>query len=412
MPRLPNGWSLATLEEVCEVIPGQSPPGSSYNTRGDGLPFFQGKAEFGELYPKAVKWTTKPTKVAQKDDILISIRAPVGPTNLCPGDACIGRGLAALRPRRGVLARYVLYALRDNVQSLVEQATGSTFQAVSARQLRKHKIPLAPSSEQQRIVDEIEKQLTRLETGSTSLLQAAGKLRQQRASILSFASQGRLVPNEAILAESESRFFESGIILLRRILDERRNAWPKKGRYHEPAEPRISDGFRLPQEWAWSTLEQLNVASRPIAYGVLQPGEHIETGVPLVRVGDIENGKINISGLKRISPAIAARYPRTKLQGGELVITLVGAIGRTAIVPASLSGGNTARAVGVIPLTKDVRSKWVEFWFRSPEKNAEMVSKAHEVARKTLNLEDVRVTTVALPPLLNRSESWQKSSDD
>src|SRR5439155_2421519 len=150
-------WSIARLDEACEVILGQSPPGESYNTQAKGVPFFQGKAEFGKLYPQPVKWCTQPSKLAQKDDVLISVRAPVGPTNLCPQQACVGRGLAALRPRDGIPSRYVLYAIRSNVRSLVEQATGSTFDAISGSQLRAHTIPLAPSGERQRIVDEIEK---------------------------------------------------------------------------------------------------------------------------------------------------------------------------------------------------------------------------------------------------------------
>jgi type I restriction enzyme, S subunit len=121
--------------------------------------------------------------------------------------------------------------------------------------------------------------------------------------------------------------------------------------------------------------------------------------VPFVRVGDINNGKVDSSNLKRISTTIANQYPRTKLRGGELAITLVGAIGRTAIIPDSLECGNTARAVGIIPLTKQANAHWVEIWFRNPAKNAEMDAKSHEVARKTLNLEDVRVASVALPPL-------------
>jgi type I restriction enzyme S subunit len=77
---------------------------------------------------------------------------------------------------------------------------------------------------------------------------------------------------------------------------------------------------------------------------------------------------------------------------------LVGAIGRTAVIPDSLAGSNTARAVGIMPMTKLVDPHWVEIWFRNPRKIAEMTSKSHEVARKTLNLEDVRVASVALPP--------------
>ena len=125
--------------------------------------------------------------------------------------------------------------------------------------------------------------------------------------------------------------------------------------------------------------------------------------MPFVRVGDINDGKVDTQNLKHISPKIAAQYPRTKLEGGELAITLVGAIGRTAIIPASLAGGNTARAVGIVPLTKLTNAHWVEIWFRNPRKIVEMDSKSHEVARKTLNLEDVRVATVALPTLAEQT---------
>jgi type I restriction enzyme, S subunit len=135
------------------------------------------------------------------------------------------------------------------------------------------------------------------------------------------------------------------------------------------------------------------------AYGVLQPGPDVEGGVPLVRVGDIDDGIVEIAGIKRIDPKIAAQYPRTALRGGEVLITLVGAIGRTGVAPASLQGANTARAVGVIPLAAHMNPAWVEIWFRNPEKILEMTSKAHEVARKTLNLEDVRVAIVGIPPL-------------
>jgi type I restriction enzyme S subunit len=121
-------------------------------------------------------------------------------------------------------------------------------------------------------------------------------------------------------------------------------------------------------------------------------------------VGDINNGKVDLRNLKRIARKIDADYQRTRLQGGELLMTLVGAIGRTAIAPDSLAGANTARAVGVIPISDLVNAAWVELWFRSPAKSNEMVGKAHEVARKTLNLEDVRAASVPLPPLVEQAK--------
>ena len=79
------------MGEVAEIIMGQSPPSSTYNERGEGLPFFQGKAEFGELYPTPIKYCTSPTRIAEAGDVLIPVRAPVGNINLAKEKSGIGR---------------------------------------------------------------------------------------------------------------------------------------------------------------------------------------------------------------------------------------------------------------------------------------------------------------------------------
>lgn len=190
MSDLPAGWQRKPLEDVAEVILGQSPPGASYNDSGEGIPFFQGKAEFGSLYPSVHKWTTEPKKFAKKDDVLISVRAPVGPTNLAPLDCSVGRGLAALRSPDGMPTKYLLYALRASVDVLASQATGTTFAAVTGKQLRAHEIVVAPPDEQQHIVAAIEEQLSRLDAGVESLQRAKRNLAGLRASILQAAIKG------------------------------------------------------------------------------------------------------------------------------------------------------------------------------------------------------------------------------
>src|SRR5690242_6008982 len=155
---------------------GQSPPSSAYNESGEGLPFFQGKAEFTDLYPVVRKWCTAPTKIAEADDILLSIRAPVGPTNLAPSLCCIGRGLAAIRPTNEIQVRYVLYAIRAFNSKLTQLGTGSTFEAVSGDVVRAFEIPLAPLSEQKRIVSAIEQQFARLDAGVAALKRTQTKL--------------------------------------------------------------------------------------------------------------------------------------------------------------------------------------------------------------------------------------------
>lgn len=292
---------------------------------------------------------------------------------------------------------------RQWIASVVSQQVGQAN--VNGSKLKALSVPVPGFDDQRSIVSEIEKQFTRLEAGVAALRRVQANLKRYRAAVLAAACEGRLVPTEAELARAEGRPFESGQQLLARILTERRQNWQGRGKYKEPATLSAS-GYEpesLPEGWGSGTVEQLNQSNRPCAYGVLQPGEDLKDGVPFVRVGDINDGKVSQVAMKRIAPAIAAQYPRTKLHGGELAITLVGAIGRTAVIPDSLAGGNTARAVGIIPLTKLVNPHWVEIWFRNPAKVAEMTGKSHEVARKTLNLEDVRAASVALPPLVEQT---------
>ena len=148
---LPEEWQVVRLGEVCGIKMGQSPPGSTYNTNGEGLPFFQGKADFGELHPVPRVWCTLPKKVAESGEILISVRAPVGPTNIAKEKCAIGRGLAAIRPRQLADTKFLLYALRSQEDFWTQKGTGSTFQAITKTDLQQFLIPLPPLAEQRAI---------------------------------------------------------------------------------------------------------------------------------------------------------------------------------------------------------------------------------------------------------------------
>jgi type I restriction enzyme S subunit len=260
--KLPSSWRKARLEEVCDIILGQSPPGDTYSSDAKGLPFFQGKTEFGDYYPTPRKWCSAPTKIAEAEDVLISVRAPVGPTNLCPSRACIGRGLAAIRPRDGMLPRYVLYALRASVSALMEKATGTTFEAVNGSDLRAHMISVAPLPEQRRIVAEIEKQFSRLEEGVSALKRVQANLKRYRSAVLKAACEGKLVDTEAEIhrkhkAKNSKLGFETGEQLLKRVLNERRKNWSGRGKYKEPTAPDTTSLPQLPKGWTWSSIDQI-----------------------------------------------------------------------------------------------------------------------------------------------------------
>ncbi len=155
---IPEEWEVVRLgdknERVAEIIMCQSPPSSTYNDRGVGLPFLQGKAEFGEIYPTLKIYTSRPTKIAERRDILISVRAPVGEVNLTPSKCCIGRGLSAIRPKPSKLDyKFAFYYSKQANHQLLAMATGSTFGAVKKEDLISFLIPLPPLPEQQKIAE-------------------------------------------------------------------------------------------------------------------------------------------------------------------------------------------------------------------------------------------------------------------
>jgi type I restriction enzyme, S subunit len=147
-------WPVFPISQVAKIIMGQSPPGETYNTSGEGLPFYQGKADFGEVAPTPSKWCTSANVVGHAGDILLSVRAPVGPTNLANEDCGIGRGLAIIRPIQNIIdAHFLLYFFRTIEEQLAERGQGSTFQAINRGDIEKLKIPLPTLPEQQRIMD-------------------------------------------------------------------------------------------------------------------------------------------------------------------------------------------------------------------------------------------------------------------
>lgn len=149
---------MAMLEEICAINMGQSPDSSTYNEDGNGLPFFQGNADFGEIYPAVRMWCSEPTKIAREKDILISVRAPIGALNIANCECCIGRGLAALTVNEDICAQeYLWHALSGKVDELNSKGTGSTFKAINKKTLSETEIPLPPIDEQRKIAAILDK---------------------------------------------------------------------------------------------------------------------------------------------------------------------------------------------------------------------------------------------------------------
>ena len=149
---------LIALKDVCKINMGQSPNSSNYNDYGDGMPFFQGNADFGERYPITRVWCNTPTKIAQAEDILISVRAPIGALNYAKEECCIGRGLAAITPDRNKVSQdFIYWALKGKKAELNDKGNGSTFKAISRKILEQTMIPDINFEQQHKCAENLEK---------------------------------------------------------------------------------------------------------------------------------------------------------------------------------------------------------------------------------------------------------------
>ena len=130
------------LGDICEINMGQSPDSCSYNVEKDGIPFYQGNADFGERFPAPRVWCNAPSKIANPGDILISVRAPIGALNYAQEKCCIGRGLAAITPDSSKSSSdFIFWMLKGKRAELTSKGTGSTFKAIGRKILEETLVP-------------------------------------------------------------------------------------------------------------------------------------------------------------------------------------------------------------------------------------------------------------------------------
>ena len=177
---IPQGWKVGTLGDIANIIMGQSPAGSSYNERGNGVIFYQGRTEFGFRFPNVRLYTTMPKRYAEPMSILLSVRAPVGDINVAIEKCCIGRGLASISSKRG-LHSFLLYLVKSLKNRLeVFNGEGTVFGSINKNTLTQFKIIIPPIEMQEKfneiiqrhdcMVLELHKEIINLSTQRDTLL--------------------------------------------------------------------------------------------------------------------------------------------------------------------------------------------------------------------------------------------------
>jgi type I restriction enzyme S subunit len=232
----------AKLKDVCEVIMGQAPPGDTYNTESKGIPLIAGTADFGEINPSPIKFTTQPTRISEPNDIILGIRASIGDMNWADNNYCLGRGVAGLRVKDNFLYdRYLWYWLSKSIHLLLRDAHGSTFKQVNRESIENLEIPLPPLSEQKRIA---------------AILDKADSIRQKRKKAIELTEE-----------------------LLRSVFLDM-----------------FGDPVTNPKGWEKATMANV---IKSIDYGTSQKANSNKIGIPIIRMNNITNkGEIDLADIK------------------------------------------------------------------------------------------------------------------
>jgi type I restriction enzyme S subunit len=152
-------------------------------------------------------------------------------------------------------------------------------------------------------------------------------------------------------------------------------------------------------DWKEYLFEELLVDSS-ISYGIVQPGSHSETdSIPVIRVNNINNGYISTNDILKVEKTIEEKYSRTRLRGGELLITVVGSVGECAIVPSELAGWNVARAVSVARISDAFDLRFIKYCFKIDDVIFQMYGNTNDTVQPTLNLSSLKKIKFLLPPL-------------
>ncbi len=352
---IPKEWQSATLSSIAELEMGQSPSSDSYNQDGVGVPFFQGKADFSKTGGVVVRqWTSAPIKMSESGDILLSVRAPVGDIALNDRKACIGRGLAALRAKPGVVNQAFLFQIIKSMkESLNAMAQGSTFTAINGPALRNMPAVLPPIVEQKKI-----------------------------AEILGAVDE-EIQKTDEIIAATEK--LKSG--LMQQLFT--------RGIGHTKFKE--TDIGEIPATWQVVSLHESSDKIVVGFVGVCEPYYTDSSGIPMLRTGNLKDWGIDFNEMKCVTSDFHKKNVKSQLKPGDILIARHGYSGLACIVPNELIEANCLNVVIIRANQSMVNPQFLYYAINSPLSSRQMHSKVGGSTQKVVNTSDIKLVKIGIP---------------
>ena len=356
------GWETRRLGEVCRVVGGGTPSKARADYYGGDIPW----ATIRDLSVDEISSTehsiTKAavresaTNVIPAGSIVVASRVGLGKSARLLQDTAINQDIRALLPIRAnqLDSDFLFWLMKFLGPRFVAAGRGATVQGVTLPFIKGLELPIPPLAEQRRIVEVLDEAFAALATATANTEQTLTNARELFKSCL-------------------ARHFTQ----------------------------LIDDGAPA------TALDDLTTTR--ITYGVVKPGP--PGTIPFVRGGDLQNGDVAVERLRTITEEVSEQYSRTLLQGGELLICLVGVPGQTAVVPPRLRGANIARQVGLIRLRADIRPEFASLYFRSGAGQAALGLHTGGSVQQVINLGDLRTVQLPVPNEPRQRETENKMSE-
>ncbi len=332
------GWDEVSIGLTCQVIAGQSPEGKFYNNQGIGLPFYQGKKNFGDKFIQpADVWTSEITKEAIAGDILMSVRAPVGPINFSTDRVCIGRGLAAIRAGSRVNKDFLFYLLLSK-QSEITGNKGAVFDSINKNQIEQIRYFLPPIPEQKRIVG-----------------------------ILDEAFEGI----DAAIANTEKNLANTSE-LFRSV---------------------FKNLFELPDRSRG--VEELSHYCEFIVDCEHKTAPIQGEGIPSIRTPNVGFGKLILDGVNRVSGETYKLWTRRGVpQAGDLILAREAPAGNVAVIQEGEKVCLGQRTVLIRPKADKFHSKYLAYFLLHPIIQIELLGHSKGATVQHINMKDIRAFPV------------------
>nr|WP_306426495.1 restriction endonuclease subunit S [Xanthomonas oryzae] len=449
---IPSSWAVASLGQVMEIVRGITFPASEKSkSPGPGrvaclrTANVQDEMEWDDLLYIRESFVSRHDQYVEPHDVVMSMansRDLVGKVALIGAElkqkTTFGGFLGVLRPVL-IEPRFVMALLRTPHarSALINSASQTTNIAnVSLAKLRPLPFAIPPLAEQHRIVakvDELMGLCDRLEARQADADSAHAQLVQAlldslthardaedfahswqrlaehfhtlfttepsidalKQTLLQLAVMGKLVqqdPNDETGCELLKRIAEGGSALIA-------SKKVKTSKAHTGLAVQGIKGVRLPATWAWARFDDLINREYPIAYGVLVPGPDVVDGIPFVRIADLDLVAPPAKPEKSISPEVDSQFKRTRIRGGEILMGVVGSVGKLGIAPDTWVGANIARAICRIVPCGEVSKSYILWLLQSDLMRKQFLGDTRTLAQPTLNVGLIRSALTPLPPL-------------